>query len=140
MDLRVGASKPLDGDRFFSESQFRRCSLSSYKKFLMDSPVWFQGLTSKLSCTDRSVALPDFVPLGLPVIHILITFEDMRYVLVKLFNIITTVFPLLTPRRLFNFGTFRCGVYFRNLNRRKGNHASIKNKIFLKPSGCETIK
>ena len=35
-------------------------------------------------------------------------------------TVVLTVFPLLNSAAgLFHFGTFRCGVYFKNQNRRK---------------------
>ena len=35
--------------------------LLNLKKIKVDSLVWFPGLASKLACTDRGVASPDFV-------------------------------------------------------------------------------
>ena len=41
---------------------------------------------------------------------------------------------------LFHFGTFRCGVYFKNQNRRKSNHLSVQNSnIILKPCGVKLL-
>ena len=49
------SSRPVAGDRFFYESQFRRCSVSSYKIFSVDSPFW--SLASKLSFRAQTAVL-----------------------------------------------------------------------------------
>ena len=45
------------------------------------------------------------------------------------------------PRRLFNFGTFRCGVYqrtpFISKIKIQGNEINQNNQIFLKPFGVK---
>ena len=69
--------------------------------------------------------------------------------MVKLFR--HTVFPLISPQRLFNFGAFRCGAYFKvrginNINFKKPcqyllpNENEKRNFTFNKAKNMQIFK